>query len=369
MGRAKAKVGSGAHCGTAEARALHAQCPAIDLHADALMWSRFVGYRLTRAHEPPLPQAWFGGHVDVPRMLQGGIGAQFFGLVSTPLIDLNLNSACHRQIDCLEQAIADSRGQLRLARSAEEIEQAHEQGALAALLGIEGAHCLRGSLLELERFAARGVRYLGLLHFYRNAAGAPARGFGAARGRGLTAFGRELVERCESLGVIVDLAHINARGFWDACEQAKKPLIVSHTGLAGVHPLWRNIDDEQLRSVARLGGVVGVIFVPRYLGRNGIDAVVDHLLHVVRVAGEDVAALGSDWDGMIRPTRGLEDASRLPNLTDALLARNLPQRVIRKILRENVLRVLRDVPPRIDLEQGGCARGNAQGGHAGKVGL
>lgn len=337
LGRAMANL-----YGSAEARALHAEVPPIDLHADPLLWARLVGYDLNREHKPPLPQARFGGHVDVPRLRQGGVGAQMFGLVSLPVLDRDWEAVCHRQIDLLEQAIAASSGQLQLARSAAEVETIAASGGIAALLCIEGAHALRGDLAALQRFAARGVRALGLLHFSANECGAPSAGWRSDERVGLTPFGVDVVQRCEELGVLVDLAHINKKGFMEACALATKPLLVSHTGISGVHSLWRNVDDEQLRAVATKGGAVGVIFCPYYLGKDGIDAVVDHLEHVVRVAGEDTPALGSDWDGFIRPTVGLEEASKLPQLTDAMLRRRMPRRVIEKILRHNAQRVFRE---------------------------
>jgi membrane dipeptidase len=331
--------------GSDEARALHAEAPPVDLHADPLLWAKMVGYDLTRRHRPPLPLAWFGGHVDVPRMLDGGMGAQFFGLVSLPHLERDLEDSCHRQIDLLNEAIDRSEGRLQLARTAEQVQAATEQGGVAALLGIEGAHALHGRIKALDEFAARGVRYLGLLHFTANECGAPAFGQGADPAQGLSPFGQDVVERAEELGVIVDLAHMNKKGVMDVCEMARRPPIVSHTGLAGVEPLWRNIDDEQLRAIAEQGGVAGVIFCPRYLGRDGIERVVDHLMHIVDVAGEEVPALGSDWDGFIRPTRGLEEPSKLPALTDALLARGLSRGAVRKLLRDNALRILREIPP------------------------
>jgi membrane dipeptidase len=121
-------------------------------------------------------------------------------------------------------------------------------------------------------------------------------------------------------------------------------LPVSHTGVGGVHPHWRNIDDAQLRAVADNGGCVGIIFARKFLGGATIEAVVDHLLHVVDVAGEDVAALGSDFDGFVVPPEGLEDVAGMPNLTVALSRRGVPPRVLEKILGGNVLRVLDAVP-------------------------
>jgi membrane dipeptidase len=123
---------------------------------------------------------------------------------------------------------------------------------------------------------------------------------------------------------------------------SRRPVIVSHTGVSGANAHWRNIDDDQLRAIAQTGGIVGIIFCPRYLGGDDVEHVVRHIRHVIDVAGEDTPALGSDWDGMIVPTRELRDASRLPNLTDALLAAGMSESTIAKILRDNAMRVLRD---------------------------
>jgi membrane dipeptidase len=327
--------------GSADARALHDRFPAIDLHADSLMWTRWIGYDLHARHDPPLPKAALGGHVDVPRLREGGIGAQFFGLVSLPIGQRRgLAAVVHEQIDALDRTIAMRPDALRLAWSAADVEAARAAGQVAALLGIEGAHALEGDLHELDRFADRGVRYLGLAHFSANEACSPAYGRGADPTKGLTPFGRDVVRRCEELGVVVDLAHINAKGFFEACALAKRPPIVSHTGVLGVTEHWRNVSDEQLRAVADLGGSVGVIFCPRFVGGDGLEPVVRHLLHIVDVCGEDTPALGSDWDGFIVPTSDLADASRLPLLTDALLEAEASERLIGKILRENVMRVL-----------------------------
>lgn len=326
------------------ARAVLAEHPPIDLHADTLMWSRWTGYDLHKAHEPPLPLAALGGHVDVPRMAAGGMSAQFFGLVSLPLASRvrGMARVVHEQIDQLEAQISRRPGKLRLVRTADEIAAARAGGAMGALLGIEGAHALEGDLDNVAVFARRGVRYIGLLHFSDNEAGHPAYGRGRRDDAGLTPWGVALVERCEAEKVIVDLAHVNKRGLLDACRVARKPPIVSHTGVLGAFDHWRNIDDEQLRAVADKGGVVGVIFCPRYVGGDGLEPVVKHLKHIVDVVGEDAAALGSDWDGFIVPTGPLKDPRGLPDLADALLAAGLTRSAVGKILFDNAMRVLRE---------------------------
>lgn len=327
--------------GTPEAHAVHARYPAVDFHADSLMWSRWVGYDLHERHEPPLPWAAIGGHVDVPRMVEGGMGAQFFGLVSLPVGQRRgLAQVIDEQIDALERAAAQRPDRLTQVRTAADVRAANARGAVGALLGIEGAHALEGDLANIDHFARRGVRYLGISHFSANEAAFPAYGRGRDDSRGLTPFGREVVRRCEDQGVIVDLAHINKRGFMEACAMATRAPIVSHTGVLGVYQHWRNIDDEQLRAVADLGGVVGVIFCPKYLGGDGLGPVVDHLKHIISVCGEDTPALGSDWDGFIIPTRDLCDAAHLPLLTDALLQSGMKEEVVGKILHENAMRVL-----------------------------
>src|SRR5271154_6831628 len=156
--------------GSEEAQAIHADHPAIDLHADSLMWSRWVGYDLHRRHEPFLPRAAFGGHVDLPRMRDGGMGAQFFGLVSVPIARRvrGLARIVHEQIDALEEAIARHPGAIRLVRTAGEEDACQRAGTLAALLGIEGAPALEGAPSQIDAFARRGVRYLGILHFSAN---------------------------------------------------------------------------------------------------------------------------------------------------------------------------------------------------------
>lgn len=330
--------------GSDEARAIHAEHPPIDLHADTLMWSRWTGYDLHKAHEPPLPFAAFGGHVDLPRMREGGMSAQFFGLVSLPLADRVKGMAriIHEQIDALEAQMTKKRGALRLVRKADEITAAQQAGEIAALLGIEGAHALEGNLDNVAIFARRGVRYIGLLHFTANEAGFPAFGKGRSDDSGLTSWGLDLVQACEDSGVLVDLAHVNKQGFLDACRVARRPPIVSHTGVLGAFEHWRNIDDAQLRAVADKGGVVGVIFCPRYVGGDGLDPVIKHLKHIVDVVGEEHAALGSDWDGFIVPTKPLKDPRGLPLLTDAMLAAGFTRSAVGKILHDNVMRVLHE---------------------------
>ncbi len=332
-----------------EARALHDEVPVIDLHADTAKLMERIGFDISAPHERPLPGLInYVGHVDLPRMREGGVSGQFFGLWTVPYPQRGCAASVHAQLDALDRAMARIPDQLTWARTADEVRAAKQRGAIAALGGIEGGQALEGDLDRLAGFAAHGVRYLGLLHFSANQLGAPSKGVGADPDAPLTDFGRDAVREANRLGVLVDLAHVSRAGFFDALEVTRSPVVVSHTGVAGVNPHWRNIDDEQLRAMADNGGCVGVIFAKRFLGARGLDAVCDHILHIIDVAGEDLPALGSDYDGFVVPPDGLEDISQLPRLTAALSGRGLRPETLKKILGENVLRVLAEVPPHGD---------------------
>jgi membrane dipeptidase len=330
----------------ADARALHTEVPVLDLHADTPKLMDKVGFDISVRHARPMPGPLnYVGHIDLPRLRDGGVAAQFFGLWTVPYPEKGCAESVLRQLDAVDRAIAAHPDEIEWAMTPEDILAAKSAGKVAALGGIEGAQALEGDPETIELFAKRGVRYVGLLHFSANAVGTPARGRGEDPDRGLTPVGIEIVRELERCGVIVDLAHINRRGFFDVLEMATAPVMVTHTGVTGVHPHWRNIDDEQIRAVGKNGGCIGIIFAKRFLGGKSIEAVCDHLCHLIDVGGEDVPALGSDFDGFVVPPAGLEDVSCLPNLTAAMSRRGVPHKVIEKMLGGNVMRVLGAVPP------------------------
>jgi membrane dipeptidase len=327
-----------------EARALHDEVCVIDLHADTAKLMDKLGYDLAARHERVLPRrANLLGHVDLPRLRDGGVAAQFFAFWTMPPLVRKRDrghDSVSAQLDALDAAIAKHGDQLAWTRTGAEIRAAKAAGKIAALGGIEGGQSLEGKLDAIAAFARRGVRYLGLLHLWSNGLGGTSRG---DPDRALTALGVDVIRECERCGVIVDLAHINRRGFFEALAIAKQPVMVTHTGVNGVHKSWRNLDDDQIRAVGQRGGCIGIIFATKFLGGTTIDAVVDHVAHVIDVAGEDVPALGSDFDGFVSPPDGLDDVAGMPNLTVAL-SRRFPVRVVEKIVSANVLRVLDAVP-------------------------
>lgn len=232
------------------------------------------------------------------------------------------------------------------ARTAEDVRRAKREGKVAAFTGIEGGHNLEGEPSNVDRFHAAGVRYLGLAHLTTNAVAPTSTWIVGDEGRPLSDLGTEVVTRMQRLGMIVDLAHVGRRAFHDAARIASRPLIVSHTGIAGAHPLWRNVDDRQLRAIASTDGVVGIIFAWRYLGRRrgGVERLAPHFEHVRKVVGARHLALGSDFDGSVAPVRGLEGVDRIGKITRLLASLAWKEEEILGVLGENVLRVLEANP-------------------------
>ncbi|NUO51456.1 MAG: hypothetical protein HOV80_21590 [Polyangiaceae bacterium] len=162
----------------------------------------------------------------------------------------------------------------------------------------------------------------------------------------MTAKGRAYVEQLNAHRVFVDLAHVSRKGFWDALEvhDRSQPVLVTHTGVCGVHDHWRNLDDDQIRAVAKSGGTIGVMYEATFLGdgkwSGRAERIVDHLDHIIKVAGEDYASLGSDWDGAIVTPRDMPTCLELPKLVEIMLGRSWKPERIKKVLGGNFLRVV-----------------------------
>jgi membrane dipeptidase len=191
-----------------------------------------------------------------------------------------------------------------------------------------------------------------LVHLTDSALGATSSPLGRSRGRGgLTATGRAMVEALNERHILVDLAHASRFTFFGALDahDPALPPVVTHTGVSGVHPSWRNLEDDQIRAVADRGGVIGIMYHRGFLGRParrvGAEAIVRHLEHAIAVGGEAVAALGSDWDGLIVTPRDMPTALELPLLVDHMLRRGWSADRIARVLGRNALRLIAAIRP------------------------
>ncbi|MEA2842774.1 MAG: rane dipeptidase, partial [Actinomycetota bacterium] len=217
---------------------------------------------------------------------------------------------------------------------------ARADGRIGCFLAVQGGNAVRAG--EVERLPPVVSRET-LVHLTPSALGRPSSP--VVRDRGLTAAGREYVEALDARRVVLDLAHAGRRTFWDALDahDPSLPTIVSHTGVRGIHDVWRNIDDDQVRAIAATGGVVGVMYHCGFIGGRSMAAVVAHIEHVIDVGGEDCAALGSDWDGLIVTPRDMPTVLELPALVACMRARGFSDERVAKVVGGNYLRAVQNV--------------------------
>jgi len=343
---------------SAHARDLHRSSAVVDLHADSLLWGRDLSRRASV------------GHVDLPRLREGNVALQVFTTVTRFPATASIERTDPRAPDLItllavangwpwrtygsltERVLYQAKRLHDLAARDDRVLIVERRGDLdrllaqrsadpswvGALLGIEGAHALdRASALD-EVFAA-GVRLIGLAHFFDNDYAGSAHG--ADKG-GLTERGRELVARMEQRGIAVDLAHASPATIRDVLALARKPPIVSHTGVKATCDNPRNLSDDQLRGIAAAGGVIGIGYWPTAVCGDTPAAVARAIRHAIAVVGDEHVALGSDFDGAVSTPF---DSSRLDALTEAMLEAGIAERSARRVLGENALRVLRGLLP------------------------
>jgi len=328
--------------------ALHRASPVADLHAHPGLTAYWLKRDLAREHRPPahgynpLRQ-----QLDLPRMVQGGLRV-LTACVYAPTIPPFPRpfGAALGAMQFVEDLCARQPAKARMAGRGE-VRSVLDSGRLAVIHAAEGGHHLEGSLEKLEQLAARGLRYLTLTHFVHNGLAQPARlgPFSALRRPpGLTDLGRRVVKRCEELGVLIDLSHCSNRSFADVAAIASRPLLATHTGFRRFHDTERNLSDDQLRTVARSGGMVGVITWSWLLRPHGLVADVEDLadavVHGALVAGPEHVGIGTDFDGYVWSARRIREARHYPALTEALSRRGFTEAELRGILGGNYLRVL-----------------------------
>jgi len=283
------------------------------------------------------------GHLDVPRMMDGGISCQVFAVSSersrTPAYPLRTAMMMIERFYWECEAIP----RLEPVTSYEEIVDARKRGNVSGMLSIEGADVIEGRIEMLGVFHRLGVRMVGLVHSLRNqlADGVTDR----RTGGGLSELGVQAVEELDRLGMIIDVSHLNDDGFRDVLELTGNPVIASHSNSRAVcgHP--RNMTDEMIQALAGNGGVMGMNFAPSFVHpvEATLGGVVDHIDHIVNLVGPDHVGLGSDFDGIPNTPKGLEDASRMPDITRELVKRGYGKEDIVKILGGNHLRLIKEI--------------------------
>jgi membrane dipeptidase len=370
------KPGRGPVAVSEEARRIHADAIVIDGHND-LPWelrvkshSAFTDFDISR----PQPKLM----TDIPRLRAGGVGAQFWSVYVPADTEKDRTAVTKtlEQIDVVRRMVRQYPNDLELALTTDDIYRIHKAGKIASLIGIEGGYSIDNSLGVLRMMYALGVRYMTLTHtasldWADSATDEP-------KAHGLSEFGEQVVAEMNRLGMLVDISHVSAETMRHVLRAARAPVIASHSSafaLAG-HP--RNVPDDVLKLVAQNGGVIMVNFFPEFIlpeGARGYEVgktvrkqfatekeffaamrqwrkenplppatvhhVVDHIEHIIQVAGIDHVGLGSDFDGIPSVPQQLEDVSKYPVITQVLLDRGYNREHILKVLGGNLLRAMR----------------------------
>ncbi|MFO8057507.1 MAG: dipeptidase [bacterium] len=328
---------------------LHREAVVCDLHADTQFMITYMGYDMAKRHRSvdwgPAGVLPIFSDIDIPRLREGGI--DLFNMAICPSPKTNkvpgATGFVRRSLDALDRMADENSDKLAVARSPEEARQIIRSGRIAILLAVEGGQGINNDLAVLDEFYQRGVRYMTLTHAKSLAWAESANPGEETDFNGLTSFGKKVVRKMEKMGMMIDLAHVSERTFWATLDTVDCPVIVTHAGARGAGDHYRNLTDEQILAVADRGGVIGVIFHADYLdpqGEKPRDAalVADHIDYIKELAGVDVIALGSDYDGGVNIPPELGHAGRLPALTAELVRRGYTETEIKKILGENFLR-------------------------------
>ena len=366
-----------------KAKKLHFSSLVVDTHDDTTQRLLDAKFDIGERHKD--------GSIDIPRMREGGLGAIFFS-IWTPSKTKGPEGVKQAldQIDAVREAVRKHPKDLMLATTADEVREAHKQGKIAALMGVEGGHMIGKDLAVVRTFAELGVRYMTLTHM-GNTEWADS-STDKPEHNGLTDFGKEVVREMNRQGMMVDISHVSDKTFFDALETSKAPLLASHSSCRVICDSVRNMTDEMMLALAKNGGVLQVNYHVGYLSQEfrdfekahpevekdinaevikrcgedevcktivGPDVVheymqegklpkvdwtkiIEHVDHAVKVARIEHVGLGSDFDGAVMPL-GMEDVTHLPQITDALVEKGYSDTDIRKILGENVLRLMKDV--------------------------
>jgi membrane dipeptidase len=319
----------------------------IDLHLDTFIAWRLVGYDFRKRHAKGPFGRHLWGHSDLPRLREGGYTGAGWSITTNPFRSAASRwRIFERNLATFRRLVDETQGAMKLVRTAGEYREARKAGAHAVFLSIQGGHALEAAPQGAASVPEQLVTRVTLVHLLSSTLGTTSSPLRIGSDAHLTERARAFVHDLNANRVFVDLAHIHPVSFRDAVEvhDRSQPLLVTHTGVSAVCPSWRNIDDDQIRAVAATGGTIGIIFQPGFLRRRGGPTdgrmIVEHMRHVMNVAGEDFVSLGSDLDGFISPPPGLTSVHELPRLVQYMLDAGIAETAIQKILGGNFLRAL-----------------------------
>lgn len=375
---------------------IHSKAILIDTHNDvlssAVLDGKDISHRISE------------GHSDLDRFKEGGVDVQFFSIFTGPEAR-NKEGAykdANQEIDSLESIVARNKEKMVLAKTYADAMRGIAQEKLVALVGVEGGHMIENDLQKLEALYKRGMRYLTLT--WNNSTEWASSGMDetapsksppkgetyetAPRKKGLSDFGKQIVKRMNELGIIVDLSHTGEQTFYDAIAISSKPVLLSHSSVWNICPVFRNVKDDQLKALKKNGGVICINFYSGFISKafderseyfrnaskNGLQDsllkiykdstvmkarlqeyskaelekarptiadLVDHIDYVVKLIGDDHVGLGADYDGVSSLPVGMDDVTAYPKITGELLRRGYSKKSIKKIVGGNVLRVMK----------------------------
>ncbi|HSL89362.1 MAG TPA: membrane dipeptidase [Ignavibacteriaceae bacterium] len=284
-------------------------------------------------------------HTDIPRLQAGGVDIQFFSLWVNPNTYTNHYDHTITMVNEFNSIMTDNPDAIQQSYTMNEAITINQQGKIAAVIGVEGGHSIESSLEKLENLFNLGMRYM-TITWNNSLDWAIAHNHPNTLTQGLSEFGRSVIRTMDSLGIVIDVSHVGIKTIQDILEETTNPIIASHSGVRAITNSSRNLYDWQIQDIANSGGVIGIVFYPNFLtGTNSatINNVIQHIDHIVNLVGIDYVAIGSDFDGIGRTPVGLENVSKFPNLTLALLEHGYSISDVKKILGENAKRVFDEV--------------------------
>lgn len=319
--------------------------PFVDMHCDTLMQAWF-------RHKKDIYKT--STMLDVQRLQKGGAKAQFFAIFLQSLRMKRMLGPLmikdDRYVEVLMKAFYNTLQKhsdvIAFAGNYQDLERNWQEGKISAFLTMEDGRAVQGKMEKLTEYYVKGVRLLGLTWNHANCFGYPNSSNVTIMKKGLSDFGKEAVGEMNRLGMIIDVSHLSDGGFWDVAQLSRKPFVASHSNARALCNHTRNLTDEMIKAVGTSGGVIGLNQCPEFLypgsGENRIEDMVAHLLHIRNVGGREVAALGSDFDG-IGGTLAIKGPQDYDKLAAALAKEGLSEEEIDEIFFKNVERVIRDV--------------------------